>query len=535
MSCPSPLGSVEDVAARVALRAHYRGGYERRSREPLVALTQRLRLDAFLAEQAARTGVEVRDGVRVVEVGESESGFRLRAAGDPVEARMLVGADGANGLTARALGLAEEVVRGVALEGNVRYGIAHRYDFAGRIVLEFGVVSGGYGWVFPKGDHVNVGVGGWGGEGPRLRDHLRRLCAAHGLPFQRVERLRGHRLPCGCLRRASPVVGGSSSATRPGSSTPSRATGCTRRSSARVSPPPRLATCWRAAPRLPMRTRCVSRASSAASPRSPGASRQPSIGIRGSRSRSCACPSSGRWSSRSSAVSYAIPASRARARATPRARALRARGRRGAEGGRVTERAADVAGPAVEAAALARRRSAKPPRRLGRPISGTPRRSSPSPWSPPALPSTGSAASASLAAFTTVVLVAVPVTDLERRIIPNRVVLPATAIVLVGHTILDPTPEWLLGALGASAFLFVAALISPQGMGMGDVKLGAPDRRDARPRGRRPPWRSAPCWPSSPASPILIRHGRAGRKMGFPFGPFLALGALVVLLRRAVE
>jgi flavin-dependent dehydrogenase len=133
--------------------------------------------------------------VRVTDVAESEAGFRLRAGGDLVDARVLVGADGANGRAARALGLAEDILRGVALEGNVRYGIAHRYDFAGRIVLEFGVVPGGYGWVFPKGDHVNVGVGGWAAEGPRLREHLRRLCTAHGLPFECVEKLRGHRLP----------------------------------------------------------------------------------------------------------------------------------------------------------------------------------------------------------------------------------------------------------------------------------------------------------------------------------------------------
>jgi flavin-dependent dehydrogenase len=62
----------------------------------------------------------------------------------------------------------------------------------------------GYGWVFAKGDHVNVGVGGWEHEGPRLREHLRRLCDAHEIRQQDVESLRGYRLP---LRTASdPLV-----------------------------------------------------------------------------------------------------------------------------------------------------------------------------------------------------------------------------------------------------------------------------------------------------------------------------------------
>jgi flavin-dependent dehydrogenase len=62
-------------------------------------------------------------------------------------------------------------------------------------VLELATVPGGYGWIFPKGDHVNVGVGGWGEEGPRLRQHLRVLCEHYGLELGRLSELRGHRLP----------------------------------------------------------------------------------------------------------------------------------------------------------------------------------------------------------------------------------------------------------------------------------------------------------------------------------------------------
>ena len=60
------------------------------------------------------------------------------------------------------------------------------------------VVPGGYGWVFPKADHVNVGVGGWHSQGPQLRAHLARLCREHGIPERALTDVRGHRLP---LRR----------------------------------------------------------------------------------------------------------------------------------------------------------------------------------------------------------------------------------------------------------------------------------------------------------------------------------------------
>jgi flavin-dependent dehydrogenase len=67
--------------------------------------------------------------------------------------------------------------------------------FRGRLVLELGVLPGGYGWVFPKGDHVNVGVGGWAKEAPTLRAELSRFCREYELDESRLESVRGYRLP----------------------------------------------------------------------------------------------------------------------------------------------------------------------------------------------------------------------------------------------------------------------------------------------------------------------------------------------------
>ena len=72
-------------------------------------------------------------------------------------------------------------------------------------MLELADIPGGYAWVFPKGDHANVGVGGWESEGPKLREHLRRACEAHGLEPAELEALRGHRLP---LRRPGTRIAG---------------------------------------------------------------------------------------------------------------------------------------------------------------------------------------------------------------------------------------------------------------------------------------------------------------------------------------
>ena len=133
-----------------------------------------------------------------------------------------------------------------------------------------------------------------------------------------------------------------------------------------------------------------------------------------------------------------------------------------------------------------------------------------------------------VAAFFCAVLVTVSATDLSHRIIPNVIVLPAAAIVLVAQTALDPSAEWALGAFGASLFLFLAALAYPKGMGMGDVKLalllGAMLGRTV-PVGLMLGMVAA----LVPSFVLLARHGSAARKMGIPFAPFLALGAVVAL------
>jgi geranylgeranyl reductase family protein len=186
---------VEHVVDRMAFRLGYGPSYERRGQEPLILMTQRRLLDAYLAEQAAAAGAEFRDAQRVTAVAEDEDGVTVTVADRTERCRLLVGADGANGVTARRLGLCAQPAYGVAFEGNLKHADADPSKYAGRAVVELGVVPGGYGWVFPKGDHLNLGIGGWEAEGPALRDRLTALCEAHGVDAARLENLRGHRLP----------------------------------------------------------------------------------------------------------------------------------------------------------------------------------------------------------------------------------------------------------------------------------------------------------------------------------------------------
>ena len=200
---------VEHVVDTFELRLDYGRSFRRTSREPLILMTQRRRLDAYLAERAAAAGASFRDGARVADVEIGADEVTATVGGDPVAAAVLVGADGANGVVAKAAGLDVGIVRGVALEGNVPWQLLDRERYAGTAVVELGSPRGGYGWLFPKGDHANLGVGGWASEGPNLREHLAVLSQAHGVDPDALADLRGHRLPMrriGASRPASPNV-----------------------------------------------------------------------------------------------------------------------------------------------------------------------------------------------------------------------------------------------------------------------------------------------------------------------------------------
>jgi leader peptidase (prepilin peptidase)/N-methyltransferase len=140
----------------------------------------------------------------------------------------------------------------------------------------------------------------------------------------------------------------------------------------------------------------------------------------------------------------------------------------------------------------------------------------------------GLSGTAFVAAFFCLCLVAVSATDLEHRIIPNKIVLPAAAIVLAANTALHPSPQWAIAALGASGFLFAAALAYPAGMGMGDVKLAL---LMGAALGKYVPVALMIGMFAAlvPGIYLLARHGSAARKMGVPFGPFLALGSVAAL------
>jgi leader peptidase (prepilin peptidase)/N-methyltransferase len=126
-------------------------------------------------------------------------------------------------------------------------------------------------------------------------------------------------------------------------------------------------------------------------------------------------------------------------------------------------------------------------------------------------------------------LVLLTAIDLDRRLIPDSIVLPTLGVVLILQIAFYPdhTLEWVLATLGAAVFFFIPMLIYPAGMGMGDVKLAA---LLGAALGRSVAAAIAVCLLATVvvSAFVLAREGFGARRKAIAFGPFLALGGLVV-------
>lgn len=128
-------------------------------------------------------------------------------------------------------------------------------------------------------------------------------------------------------------------------------------------------------------------------------------------------------------------------------------------------------------------------------------------------------------------LVAITITDLERKIIPNKVLLVAAVLGVAIAAVADPgsLPERAAAAVAAGGLLFLAAMAYPRGMGLGDVKLAAVMGLFLG-RNVGAALLVALLAGSLVGLAIMAREGAAARKRGIPFGPFLAFGGVVGLL-----
>ncbi|MFE3201096.1 geranylgeranyl reductase family protein [Embleya sp. NPDC055664] len=187
---------VEDLVREVEFTLRGRRRRVRSARTTLIGLVDRARFDEALTRAAVAAGAVLREGTAVSRIVEHDGLVELTlAGGETVRANAVVGADGSAGRSSAYVGVTFEQVD-LGLEAEIPVPPEVAAHWRGRILLDWGPLPGSYGWVFPKGDTLTVGVICARGEGEATRAYLRDFIGRLGLAGFRPAVESGHLTRC---------------------------------------------------------------------------------------------------------------------------------------------------------------------------------------------------------------------------------------------------------------------------------------------------------------------------------------------------
>jgi len=151
---------VERTISKVNFTFKGTGDIHAVSESPIVYMVMRDVFDNFLVEKARDAGAEIHEQEKVTHVEEGKDSVLVMTEKSMYAAKLLIGADGVNGIVARSIGLKPKKRTAVLIEGEVKVKEKAFNRVNEEILFDFGSVPYGYGWIFPKADHLSLGVGG---------------------------------------------------------------------------------------------------------------------------------------------------------------------------------------------------------------------------------------------------------------------------------------------------------------------------------------------------------------------------------------
>jgi geranylgeranyl reductase family protein len=165
---------------------------------PIAYLVQRRQFDAFLLAQALARGAHFEEAQNLQSIHQDQDTVTAYAGTDSFRARFLIGADGVHSRTARAAGLIPESRTSLAYEALLTFPEEEKTARSTTITFDFGTLFWGYGWIFPKSDHLNVGVfRAWPGRKAGKRQLMRFIRQHPDLRNAIVKDIRAFPIPLG--------------------------------------------------------------------------------------------------------------------------------------------------------------------------------------------------------------------------------------------------------------------------------------------------------------------------------------------------
>jgi len=198
---------IESEITSIAFTRKFRDEISGSISEPFVKTVKRMEFDNFLVEKAKESGAELIQDARIAKIEDKRDCVIATAEnGQKYQGKILIGADGALGISSKSI-LSEKDASFswlVALKCEVLADSLKNYE--GKVKIDWGTVPGGYAWIFPQKDSLNIGVGGPARIGQRLEKYLYQW-----LDFNKIKRndikLMGHPLKCR-INKKVPILKG---------------------------------------------------------------------------------------------------------------------------------------------------------------------------------------------------------------------------------------------------------------------------------------------------------------------------------------
>ncbi len=185
---------VEKIIHEISFSSNYKSQFQRRSDKCFMYCVMRDRFDQFLVEKAIEIGAEFIDSTKVTDVSYNDKSVIVKTSKSEFKGKVLIGADGANSIVARSCGLSKEIIKGVTLEAEIRLN-NHSEKLHEAVQIDWGTVPAGYAWIFPKNDHISLGVGGPLEVSKYLKSYYQNILKDHDIPASEVYSLKAHTLP----------------------------------------------------------------------------------------------------------------------------------------------------------------------------------------------------------------------------------------------------------------------------------------------------------------------------------------------------
>jgi geranylgeranyl reductase family protein len=185
----------EDVIHEVSFTFNLGSPYLGQHSQPLIYTVMRDVFDHFLVQRAQQLGAVLMDGQKVTQVQVRADWVEISTADNIFRSRLVVGADGAYSVVARELGMGKSIQYAAGIESEIVVPEEELAKWKSRAQMDLGCIPGGYAWVFPKRNHLSIGVGCLASKARDLHAHHRKFLNSLNMGSYTIARSSSHLIP----------------------------------------------------------------------------------------------------------------------------------------------------------------------------------------------------------------------------------------------------------------------------------------------------------------------------------------------------